>query len=425
MAKSIKIEKQSSKFIKPFVQTPQTLPPFKLGFIDEFAPDVNVGIVLFFSTNTDQTTNFIARLEKSLEKTLTRFYPLAGRYVNKTATIDCNDHGAEFIHAKVNIKLQDFLVYEANVKFIDEFMSSKIGVVLQQSDPLLVVQVTTFECGGVAIGVKATHKIVDASTLSTLINEWAVTNRQKNDNDIEFPRSRFISSLLFPPRGLCPMPVPPMNNDELNKYTRKKLSFSESVISNLKAKGSKVQLISAIIWKAFMGVDTAIHNNQRESMLIQTVNLRGKMASLIPKTSCGNIFGICATESKHRTDETIEELTDCLSDSVRKCITNFSKVHHDCEEGQTMVSNSLLNLINIRESTCAVIVTSWCKFSFYQVDFGFGKPIWAALGTIPVNHLAFLMDDVQGNGVEAYVFLQVKEMPHFEEALKHVLTMSF
>ncbi|KAD3066328.1 hypothetical protein E3N88_34207 [Mikania micrantha] len=358
------------------------------GFIDEIAPDVNVGVVLFFSTNTDQTTNFIARLEKSLEKTLARFYPLAGRYVDKTATIDCNDHGAEFIHAKVNIKLQDFLVYEANVKFIDDFMSSKIGVVLQQSDPLLVVQVTTFECGGVAIGVKATHKIVDASTLSTLINEWAVTNRQKNDNDTEFPRSSFISSLLFPPRGLCPMSVPPMNNYELNKYTRKKLSFSESVISNLKAKGSKVQLISAIIWKAFMGVDIAIHNTQRESM----------------------------------TDETIEELTDCLSDSVRKCITNFSKVHHDCEEGQTMVSNSLLNLINIRESTCAVIVTSWCKFPFYQVDFGFGKPIWAAPGTIPVNHSAYLMDDVQGNGVEAYVFLQVKDIPLFEEALKHVFT---
>ncbi|KAD3066330.1 hypothetical protein E3N88_34209 [Mikania micrantha] len=422
MDNSIKIEKQSSKFIKPFVQTPQTLTPFKLGFIDEFAPDVNVGIVLFFSTNTDQTTNFIARLEKSLEKTLARFYPLAGRYVDKTATIDCDDHGAEFIHAKVNIKLQDFLVYEANVKFIDEFMSSKIGVVLQQSDPLLVVQVTTFECGGVAIGVKATHKIVDASTLSTVINEWAATNRQENDNDNsnEFSRTSFMSSLLFPPRGLCSMPVPPMNNDELNKYTRKKLSFSESVISNLKAKGSKVQLISAIIWKAFMGVDIAVHNHQRESMVIQIVNLRGKMASLIPKTSCGNLFGTCTTEC--RTHETTEELTDRLSDSVKKCITNFSKVHHDCEEGQTMVLNSLLNLINIRESTCGVIVTSWCKFPFYQVDFGFGKPIWAAPGTIPVNHSAHLMDDVQGNGVEAYVFLQVKDIPLFEEALKHVFT---
>ncbi|KAL8236898.1 hypothetical protein R6Q59_017979 [Mikania micrantha] len=405
MAKSIKIEKQSSKAIKPFVQTPQTLTHFKLGFIDEFAPDVNVGVVLFFSTNTNQTTNFIERLEKSLEKTLTRFYPLAGRlYVDKTATINCNDHGVEFIHAKVNIKLQDFLVSEANVKFIDDFIPSKIGVVLQQSDPLLAIQVTTFECGGVAIGVKATHKIVDASTLSTLINEWAVTNRQENDNDNDniFTGSNFISSLLFPPRGLCPMPVPPMNKDELNKYTRKKLSFSESVISNMKAKGSKVQLISAIIWKAFMGVDIAIHNHQRESMLIQAVNLRGKMASLIPKTSCGNLFGTCTTEC--RTHETIEEVTDRLSDSVRKCITNFSKVHHDCEEGQTMVLKSLLSLTNIRESTCGVIVTSWCKFPFYQVDFGFGKPIWAAPGTIPINQSAYLMDDVQGNGVEAYVF---------------------
>ncbi|KAL8236897.1 hypothetical protein R6Q59_017978 [Mikania micrantha] len=191
----------------------------------------------------------------------------------------------------------------------------------------------------------------------------------------------------------------------------------------MKAKGSKVQLITAIIWKAFMDVDTAIHYHQRESMLIQAVNLRGKMTSLIPKTSCGNLFGTCTTEC--RTHEDVEELTDRLSDSVKKCITNFSKVHHDCEEGQTMVLNSLLSLTNIRESTCGVIVTSWCKFPFYQVDFGFGKPIWAAPGTIPINQSAYLMDDVQGNGVEAYVFLQVKDIPLFEEALKHVITMSF
>ncbi|KAK9061073.1 hypothetical protein SSX86_018258 [Deinandra increscens subsp. villosa] len=426
MGFSIKIEKQSTKFVKPIVQTPSTLFHYKLGFIDELVPAAyDVAVVLFFSTNTNHNTNLFVQLERSLGKTLTRFNPLAGRYVDNNPSIDCNDYGAEFIRAKVNIKLQDFLVSEGNAKLIDEFIPSKIGsTALQQSDPLLAAQVTTFECGSVAIGVSATHKIVDASTLSTLINEWAVTNRE--ENEIESTGPHFNSSLLFPGRGLSSLPMQPMDNDILSNYTRKKLSFSGSLISDMKAKRdkstgqwSKVQIVSAIIWKTFIDADFAIHNFHRESTLIQPINLRGKMASLIPKSSCGNLWGLYFTECESTLDTT-EKLADRLSDSVKKTVTVFSLGHHNQEEGQAMVLNSFLNMKNIGESTNGVSLTSWCRFPFYEVDFGFGKPIWAAPGTIPINNSVYLMDDAEGNGVEAYVFLELKYVPYFEEALQHV-----
>lgn len=44
----MKIEKQSSKFIKPIVPTPSTLHHYKLGFLDEVAPDADCSICLFF-----------------------------------------------------------------------------------------------------------------------------------------------------------------------------------------------------------------------------------------------------------------------------------------------------------------------------------------------------------------------------------------
>ncbi|KAF5798508.1 putative transferase [Helianthus annuus] len=422
MAIAITIEKQSSKLIKPSVQTLPTLSHYKLGFIDELALDHDVGVVLFFAANSNHNPNSFAQLEKSLGKILTRLYPLAGRYVEETHSVECKDQGVEFIHAKVNVKLQDFLVSEENVKFIDEFIPSKIGVARQQSDPLLATQVTTYICGGVAIGVNATHKIVDASTLCTFVSEWAVMNRE--ENEIEFKGPGFNSSILFPGRGLSSMPCPIINIELL---TKKKLSFSGSAISKMKAKGttnstnqwSKVQLVSAIIWKTFMGVDLAKHNLQRDSILVQAVNLRGKMASLIPKTSCGNLFGLCTTECT--TLERAEELADRLSDSVKKTLTNYSKAHHDCEEGQAMVLNSIISMTNISEYTNVVFTTSWCKFPFYEADFGFGKPIWVAPSMTPVHQLAYMIDDAEGTGVEAYVCLEVKEVPYFEEALEQAI----
>nr|XP_043637696.1 pelargonidin 3-O-(6-caffeoylglucoside) 5-O-(6-O-malonylglucoside) 4'''-malonyltransferase-like [Erigeron canadensis] len=302
----IKIEKQSTKIIKPFVPTVPTLRHYKLGFIENFFAFLKVEVVLFFSPSKHNNPNqFVARqLEKSLEKTLTQFYPLAGRYIEENHVVDCNDQGVEFICAKVNTTLQDFLSYkENNTMITDEFIPKSND----HDGLLLATQVTMFECGSIAIGVCATHMLFDASTLCTFIHEWAVMNRReistKTDQLITGGAAGLSSScVLYPARGLSPIPI--MSGDVLSKYTRKKVSFSESVISQIKAKGknsthkwSKVQLVAAIIWKAFICVDQKIYNYLRASVIIQAINLREKMASLIPKDSCGNMIGVFGTEA--------------------------------------------------------------------------------------------------------------------------------
>ncbi|PWA69736.1 transferase, Chloramphenicol acetyltransferase-like domain protein [Artemisia annua] len=420
------IKKQSSKLVKPFVPTPLTLRHYKIGLIDELMPCINIGVALYFPTNSNHDAEFVTRLEKSLEKTLTRFYPLAGRFVNKTLTIDCNDQGVEFIHAKVNTKLQDILAPNVNVKFVDDFIPSNKFSIDQFHEPLLTVQVTMFECGGVALGVNVSHKIVDASTLSTFVSEWAAMNRK--ENEIKFTGPGFNSSSLFPGRCLSPLPLPLITEDMSSKYIRMIVSFNESAISKLKAKAmakenictkyySKVQLVSSILWKAFIDVDRATNNIPKKYILLQAVSLRGKMASLVPKNSCGNILALCATEAGNA--ETSEELADLLTNNVKKTINIFSNVRHDTEDGQTTILNAVtLKDVNIPESTHVFTVTSWSKFPFYEADFGFGKPAWAAPPSIALQRVACLMDDAQGNGVDAHFMVEVENVPYFERALE-------
>ncbi|XP_071686795.1 pelargonidin 3-O-(6-caffeoylglucoside) 5-O-(6-O-malonylglucoside) 4'''-malonyltransferase-like [Rutidosis leptorrhynchoides] len=422
----MKISKQSSTFIKPFVPTPQTHHRYKLGFLDEVAPFWNVDVVLFFSPICDQNRKFVVGLEKSLEKTLTRLYPLAGRYVDETQVIECNDEGVEFIHAKVNIKLHEFLELETDTRLVDEFISFKTRGAHNLTGPLLSIQVTKFECGGVAVGVRATHKIVDASTLCTFLNVWAAINRE--ENEIKFSWSGFNSSSIFPARGLRAIDVPTISGDMLAKFTRKSFSFTEYEISKIRANAafasgnvnsrhwSKVQLVMAILSKAFIDVDRAVYKYSRESMVMQTINLRGKMASLIHKNSCGNLWAYCFTKSGNF--ETTIELADVISDSVKKALNNYSKVHHDTEEGKSMVWDPILMMANFNpESTHLIGITSWCKFSFYEANFGFGKPIWVAPGTVPLKNVVTLMDDASGNGVVAHVLLENIDVPIFEESL--------
>ncbi|CAH1450545.1 unnamed protein product [Lactuca virosa] len=421
MAMNVQIE--SRKLVKPFIPTPPNLRNYKIGFQDEVAPPMHVGTVLFFSYNRDSNPKFVARLEKSLETTLTRLYPLAGRYVREMHTVDCNDEGAEFIHSKADLRLEDILDSQWNGKLIDKLIPSIMPGAADQMDvPILATQVNTLLCGAIALGVSISHRIADAGTLSTFLNEWAALHRE--DNEVEFTGAGFSAPSFFPGRGV---EGHKLSKDALSNLVTKKLSFSESEILNIKAqcvineKGcthhlSKVQIVSAIKWKTLVNVDRAIHSHLRDSVLIQILNLRGRTASLIPKDSCGNLLVPFTTKSSN--DETTKGLAYLLSKTQKEVLSNYSKMRHENKEGQSMVLKSWSQSKFMFDSTPhAVLVSSWCKFPFYEVDFGFGKPMWVTTGSMPANNWIILIDGMGGSGVDAYVGMELKDEPYLEEAL--------
>lgn len=58
--------------------------------------------------------------------------------------------------------------------------------------------------------------------------------------------------------------------------------------------------------------------------------------------------------------------------------------------------------------------SSWCRFPFYETDFGWGKPIW--FGTsIRHNRTASFLDTKDGEGIEAWLTLNLEEMVKFEQ----------
>ncbi|KAJ7034125.1 transferase family-domain-containing protein [Mycena alexandri] len=48
--------------------------------------------------------------------------------------------------------------------------------------PSLIVQVTTFKCGGVVIALKSSHPLADAQALTTFVNDWTVVHRALAQN---------------------------------------------------------------------------------------------------------------------------------------------------------------------------------------------------------------------------------------------------
>ncbi|CAL8174599.1 unnamed protein product [Prunus armeniaca] len=115
MATQIKVEIIERQTIKPSSPTPDHLRNYKLSHFDQTALQIYIPLLLFYpnapadaiTNNVMATNERYQHLMQSLTKTLTHFYPLAGR-IKGHAMIECNDDGAELVKARVVLLIGDF-----------------------------------------------------------------------------------------------------------------------------------------------------------------------------------------------------------------------------------------------------------------------------------------------------------------------------
>ncbi|KAK2631625.1 hypothetical protein EUGRSUZ_L02665, partial [Eucalyptus grandis] len=143
----MKVEIQWKKLVKPSVPTPSDQRKWKLTSIDELQMPNYVGVIFYYRDNAGNPgVNISQRLhqmEESLSKTLTLFYPMAGRYIEDDdgCFIDCNNLGVEFVHAKVDGRIDQLLHRDPDMdslEYLSQFPNNLVG------NPLVVIQVNTF-----------------------------------------------------------------------------------------------------------------------------------------------------------------------------------------------------------------------------------------------------------------------------------------
>lgn len=215
----MKVEIINREKIKPSSPTPHHLRDFKLSLFDQLAPVMYTPLLLFYPNNSSNNNIsvdhqepqlLIQHLRKSLSETLTHFYPLAGR-LRSNLYIECNDEGAEFVEARIKCSMSETLE-NPDSELLRQFLPADIecNKEAEAMEFLLLVQATTFfECGGMAIGLSISHKITDASTLTTFISAWAGTAIGSH-RQLVLPE--FGAASLFPPLDilssqLLPLPL--------------------------------------------------------------------------------------------------------------------------------------------------------------------------------------------------------------------------
>ncbi|XP_065850628.1 stemmadenine O-acetyltransferase-like isoform X2 [Euphorbia lathyris] len=301
-------------------------------------------------------------------------------------------------------------------------------VLFQEASPgsyVSMIQETRFRCGGIAIGVQFSHMAMDGVAVASFLKTWAkVANNSVEAAHVlpyfdavsvfphydEFPREAMLSSNKLSMR--------------LGKVVTKRFMFEPSSLELLKAKATsssvenptRVEVVSALLCKSMKGIRVSEEN--KPMALIVSVNLRTRANPPFPECSMGNI--VWPTTAILPNENEMKSLVESIRGTIRKIDSEYVK-NIQGRGGFVKLSNQMSKELGNGKSLEHVACTSWCNFGLYDVDFGWGKPLWVSCvgaegnSKTPYFNSIVLMDAKMEKGIEAWVYMDEDELSLMEK----------
>ncbi|KAF3457997.1 hypothetical protein FNV43_RR02659 [Rhamnella rubrinervis] len=419
MAIEKKVQVIRRETIKPSSPTPHHLSAFKLSLLDQLAPDMNVPLILFYPLNDsngvlhglDRLLTFAEKtqhLKKTLSQTLNKFYPFAGRITSRFASvIECNDDGVEFVEAKIDCSMSK-IFEKPDIRLLKQL----VGVAEPECQEagvghLLLVQATFFQCGGMAIGVSISHKVADAASLLTFLKSWCLHCCVENDHEYH---PEFGVASLLPPIDLAIYSDPPIfKMFPGEKCITRRFVFEAKNIDALQRRSAsetvkrptRVEAVTALIWKSAMDAYMISSNKGSEHSSEDCKPLAGKL--------CWKPHGGVSTMLNNNESTDLQVLVAKLRASLEDFKKYFAK-ELDVEEVKQAVED-ICRIMKKDDEFEIFGCSSWCRFPFYDINFGWGKPAWATNSSLLVfKNSIVMMDTPDGGGIEVCLNLEEEAM---------------
>ncbi|MCD7453603.1 hypothetical protein HAX54_021546 [Datura stramonium] len=338
--------------------------------------------------------------------------------------------GAEFLSVRIKCPMSEILdhphaahaesiVFPENLPWANNY----------EGGNLLVAQVSRFDCGGIAVSVCLSHKIGDGCSVINFFNDWASRARDHTTRTL-VPSPRFVGDSIFSAQNYDPLIVQQIVSD-VNDCVQKRLIFPTAKLDALRAKvaeesgvenPTRAEVVSALIFKCATKAASSTSTSMRTSKLVNFLNVRTMMKPRLPRSAIGNVLSLFSTPEINNINEQDMKLS-MLVRNIRKGVEMAYKKDH-VQQNELILQGKKLFGNNKDENCSMYICSNLCKYPYYSVDFGWGKPERVSLLNGPFKNIFFLKDYQTGRGVEARVMLHKQHMSAFEcdEELLHFIS---
>ncbi|KAK0570779.1 hypothetical protein LWI29_006411 [Acer saccharum] len=437
---------KSSYTVKP--AEPTWTGSLSLSEWDQIGTITHVPTIYFYQSSQKLLVDtVITTLKDSLRRALVHFYPLAGRLRwigHGRLELVCNAAGVQFIEAESESKLASFGDFSPSPEY--DFLIPSVDYTIPiQELPLLIVQVTKFQCGGISLGFTISHAVVDGQSALHFISEWARIARGE-----PLAVSPFIDRKLLragdPPvlsRQILdhkefnhpPLLIGQTNNIEerKKKTTVAMLKLTKSQVDKLKNMAtnkslntgrpySRYETIAGHIWRC--ACKARDHKPEQPTALGVCVDSRSRLQPPLPPGYFGNAtLDVIAVSSS---DELISKPLGYAASKIRKAIMT---VNNEYVRSGIEFLKSQADLTKFQDLHALggddgpfygnpnIGVVSWLTLPIYGLDFGWGREVYMGPGTHDFDGDSLLLpnhDDHEDGSLVVALCLQVSHMEAFK-----------
>ncbi|XP_057835007.1 BAHD acyltransferase DCR-like [Cryptomeria japonica] len=407
-------------------------------------------------------------MKRSLSSVLVYFYPLAGRLKKGESgrmEVDCNDEGAEFREASINIPFKDIekdgfcrksffpkLVHDINLSVNENY-----------SRPLLLIQVTAFEGGGICIGTTFHHVIKDENSYWHFMTSWAECSRglplakppqharavfkrdKKNPMSISYKALEIISQGITGAKifkfvsdssssyhmKTCGSANVEKPNELLQKWVDPKMKteviystfcFTDDMIQELKQRSGASSSFVAVAAQFSRCVMRAREVSLEEAVYFVLLgDCRGRVKPPLPPTYFGNCLslGLAQTTAKALINSDISFAADIIQQLIHSC-TSEAQINYLIDWAESPGGNCL-SLVKEAGWEYGTNAVSSPRFPLYEIDFGWGKPADVQVATM--NEIGIMLLSCAKDGGKS-ILVSTCLPQHQMEVLHHLLTVS-
>lgn len=343
----------------------------------------------------------IPKLIASFTQTLDLFYPFAGRLSTVRnhgsppslhILLDCNDAGAEFIHAAADGLVAGDItssIYTPNaVRSL--FPLNEIVNYDGHINPLLAVQATVLADGCIFLGVSLNHAVADGYSFWHFFNAWSAATRKgsvaADSGEIEIEILPPVVERWFLRSTPPPIMLPYLDESEFIRRepppatTREcYFEFSQEAVARLKAKAngdmgvtniSALQSLLAHMWRG--ATRSRVLEPGVETTYVVIVGQRQRVTPPLPDTYMGNTA--LGAPVIARAGELAGNDLGWAAWRLNRALAIEGEERSVKWLEQWAKNPSMLRISGFSENNALLITGSSPRFNVYGNDFGWGPP---------------------------------------------------